>query len=533
MNLTKITANNFYSFKKLELDLSTLKGIVRVNGVNKDSGGSNGSGKSSVFEAVVWGLFNKSIRKSTEESLVNFHTGKDCEVCVEIKKDKVGDIKIVRSKRPTSLNFFINGVNCNKDNSTETQKYIEEVLETDYKSFLASVVFGQHSDVSFLEASSEDKRNIIKNCFDLDEFFSKRDSVKELKSLCSADLKAWNTILTSLESDKAKIESVLTGKKYTYIELAPLKDILAAESNLATIKSRIKSEEDYIREIKDKIKKLDSLIADGVHESTKKCPVCSSSYTKCQSQQDLDNYLKDKEKAEAALMIETSILHDLKAKAADLKPTMSSSEWAKYNDKNNLVLSYKDQDTKLKEIELKISELKAKIAEFTIKLEVWKFWELAFSEKGVVRYIIRNVLDYFNLKSNEYLSILTNNAFSIKFSDDLTETISNNGSETKYISLSGGEKRKLNLAIMLALQDLSSKISHTDCNLIFFDEVCDNIDGLGIQAIHNLLETLRIHNPDKVLLLITHNNYLQELLADTSEILVIKEKGISKIHHGN
>ena len=121
----------------------------------------------------------------------------------------------------------------------------------------------------------------------------------------------------------------------------------------------------------------------------------------------------------------------------------------------------------------------------------------------------------------------------MEFNDELSETIRNNNVETKYISLSGGEKRKVNLAIMLALQDLSSKISRTDCNLLFFDEVCDNIDNPGILAVNNLLRTLESQNPEKKVLVITHNNYLQELLGDTNAITVRKHKGISKVNHGN
>ena len=111
----------------------------------------------------------------------------------------------------------------------------------------------------------------------------------------------------------------------------------------------------------------------------------------------------------------------------------------------------------------------------------------------------------------------------------MAECIKNNGIETKYISLSGGEKRKVNLAIMLSLQDLSSKISRTDCNLIFFDEVCDNIDNLGIEAINTLLHTLTNQYQDRVIFLITHNNHLLELLNETAEINIVKEKGISRI----
>jgi hypothetical protein len=79
-----------------------------------------------------------------------------------------------------------------------------------------------------------------------------------------------------------------------------------------------------------------------------------------------------------------------------------------------------------------------------------KFWEIAFSEKGLIRYIIRNILDYFNLRSNEYASILTNGQFSLEFNDELSETIRNNNVETKYISLSGATRFVITSTILVS-----------------------------------------------------------------------------------
>lgn len=141
MKLLRIEAKNFYSFKELELDFTKLEGITRIIGKNYDSGGSNGSGKSVLFECVCWGLFGKSIRKSTEESLVFNQIGKDCEVSIILEKYGVGTCTISRRRRPTGLDFKINGVSKNKDTALETQKFIEEIIEADYKSFLASTVY--------------------------------------------------------------------------------------------------------------------------------------------------------------------------------------------------------------------------------------------------------------------------------------------------------------------------------------------------------------------------------------------------------
>ena len=83
---------------------------------------------------------------------------------------------------------------------------------------------------------------------------------------------------------------------------------------------------------------------------------------------------------------------------------------------------------------------------------------------------------------------------------------------------------------MLSLQDLSSKISRTNCNLLFFDEVCDNLDEPGILAVYNLLHALKSHTPSKKVFVITHNGLLQDLLGDSQSIMVTKNKGISSIN---
>jgi hypothetical protein len=154
MKIFNLKAKNFYSFRELNLDINDYKGIVRISGKNKDSGGSNGSGKSSIFEAIVFGIFGKTIKKSTEESLVNTQAGKDCKVSIAIEKNG-NQILIERTKRPTSLNLFVNGDNKNKEAASETQKVIEELLQTDYKSFLTSTAFGCTSGFQSLQSTLE------------------------------------------------------------------------------------------------------------------------------------------------------------------------------------------------------------------------------------------------------------------------------------------------------------------------------------------------------------------------------------------
>jgi exonuclease SbcC len=178
MKINKVEIANFYSIKDVTLSLDKHKGIVLIEGKNKDTGGSNGSGKSALIESVVWGLFGKTIRKSTEEALVNNQAKKGCRVRITINDDYV----IERGKKPVFLKFFHKDKELTRDNATNTQALIEETLHTNYKVFLASTVFGQQNNIEFINATPDDKRTIIKNFLNLDELFSLRDTVKRLKS---------------------------------------------------------------------------------------------------------------------------------------------------------------------------------------------------------------------------------------------------------------------------------------------------------------------------------------------------------------
>jgi len=529
MKIQKINVKNFYSYKKLYLDFSNYSGIVRILGKNKDSGSSNGAGKSAIFEAITWGVFGQTIRKSTEEALVNSQEGKDCSVSVFIEKEELGHVEIIRSKRPTSLTLKINGVIRNKDHASETQSFIEQILDTDYKSFLASVVFGQHSDFTFLDSSPEDKRRIIKNCFNLDDLYSKRTAVKQLKSSFTAEFKVLKTLIDSLRKEEDDLIAKVPGNKYEIIELPSLESVLTKEKDLDSMDRKVREHQRQLRKEKDKHRRLVDSLSLGLYEEDKVCHACNNTYRKHQVQDDINVMTKDADALKLKIKeIETSI-ESLRVSKEKIIPEVSSSQWAKYNEKNKLIQNSQESTDRLAKVKEQLREYEEKTSKLQSLIEVMKFWETAFSEKGLIRYIVRNILDYFNIKSNEYASILTNNQFTIEFNDELSETIKNNGVVTKYISLSGGEKRKVNLAIMLSLQELSSRISRTNCNLLFFDEVCDNIDDSGILAVNNLLRTLNTQYPEKVIMVITHNNYLQDLLGESKSITIRKRKGISSI----
>jgi len=525
MKINKIEISNFYSIKNIKFSFDKYKGLVLINGKNKDTGGSNGSGKSVLIEAVVWGLFGRTVRKSTEEALINNSSKKNCSVRIVVNDDVV----IERGKKPTFLKVFKGKKELTKENALKTQAFIEELLQTNYKVFLASTVFGQQNNIEFINATPADKRTIIKNFLNLDDLFSLRESVKYLKSSYSQTIKKQDAIISEHEKsiksyDKQldHLESLRKDVEGQYPEEVfslSLQDIMEQEQSnnavewaAAGISKDIDAEYERIDHLTNRLNFPNE------KEVCDKCGhVSEVPYHPRRIQMDIEQVREYISKLYTDRHNHLSTVKDL---------PISSSEYHQVIEYNQL----KKESETFEEIKKgtldKIQEAHDIKQEYNSKYEIMRFWEKAFSESGIVKYIIKNVLDYFNAKVNFYLSHLSQGKFFIEFNEELKETITHNKQSFHYISLSGGEKKKVSLAVMLGLQELL-KISHNQkTNLMFFDEVAENLDREGLEGLYILLSELK---KDKSLFVITHNNYLKSLMEDSKTLTIIKTNGTSKL----
>lgn len=538
MKINRIEIKNFYSIREIKINFDTHSGIVLIEGKNKDIGGSNGSGKSSILEAVVWGIFGRTIRKSTEEALINVYDNKDCHVIINLNNN----MKIVRSKRPNFLKFYVGDEDKTQESSTKTQELIEQTLNTNYKTFLASTIFGQHNSVDFIDATPEDKRLIIKNFLNLDDIFSKRDTVKDLKSKYNNELKTLEALVSDTNGSLNKLSSKLVeideGEKKFLQENDLLQEdlvnydlnkVLSLESKRDKLKSLIKELETSIKQY-NKFKD-DSEKEIGIIEKKKvsSCPTCGNEIKDLPQKRikEIKNKLNE----------ETIKFENNKSKLEDSQkeyeliviPFPSSkykliNEWKELKSKKDYLLESK------RELELKLDDLAKEKASILRSIEIMKFWEKAFSESGLIKYIIRNILNFLNGKINYYLSYLSNGKFVIRFDEELNEKIYTNGKQLSFVSLSGGEKRKISLATMLGLQSLLSSSKREQTNIMFFDEVGENLDQDGLDGLYILLSELK---KEKTLFIITHNNYLKTLIDNCKVLTVTKHHGVSYLSRRN
>jgi DNA repair exonuclease SbcCD ATPase subunit len=528
MNLSNIEIKNFYSIGDISLEFND-SGIVFVEGKNKDIGGSNGSGKSSIFEAIVWGLYGKTIRKSTEEALVNNKHKKEC--LVRIKLDN-GRVVIERTRRPNFLRFIVNGDDRTQESITATQAEVEKYFNLNYKTFVASTVWGQQNDFDFISASLEDKRIILKNFLNLDEVFKMRDKIKDYKSTQSSVLKSkdalineYNKNIKDIESKvKAANEKIDTIKRNNNlignITLESIEQLEAKKRNLekeySDLSNSKSSVETEIKVIQKEIKN---------NKDHEVCYQCNSILNK-KPDNWKDACNQDLLRLEDQLQKLTGDCNFYKSQLNNINIPISSSDFKKLDELHSLQVSIQTLNNLKEQYNSNLSGVYTDKGTVTKDIDILKFWEIVFSEQGFVKYIIRNVLNYFNDRCNHYLSYTTNGKFMVMFDDSLQEKVFVNGEEIIFASLSGGERKKINFAVLLALQGLLGFTNKNKFNLLLLDEVVESIDDESIQGIYNLLQEL---SKDKLILVITHNSTLKDLLAEHSKISLVKKNGITRL----
>jgi DNA repair exonuclease SbcCD ATPase subunit len=211
---------NFFSHKNSVIDFSQFSSALLIGNIEGNYDTSNGSGKSSIFESILWCLFNKS-RAASMDDIISWGENY-CKVEFTFKND--GDVyKILRKRSRVNSATYVDFSKMKEDGSwvdisgstsSLTNTEIERVIKVDFKTFVNSAYFRQDDISEFAVSDAAKKKSILKSIVDIskwDEYEeSAKDSLKELKletKILIAKLEGYDDLVTEYESTYEQLRS--------------------------------------------------------------------------------------------------------------------------------------------------------------------------------------------------------------------------------------------------------------------------------------------------------------------------------------
>jgi len=234
--------------------------------------GSNGAGKSTILDALCFGLFGKAFRKINKPQLVNSINEKDCSIEINFT---IGRKKYLvrRGIKPNVFEVWIDGKMLDQDSKIkDSQTYLEDnILKLNYKSFTQTVILGSATFVPFMQLSASDRRDIIEDLLDIKIFTSMNEILKVKQSVISSSLSEnehdRKLINNNIQLQKKYIEEVTATKTSSIKSIEnkiSLRDASITE-NEKIIDSEISNQDNLTSSVEDKDttqqrqNKLDSL----------------------------------------------------------------------------------------------------------------------------------------------------------------------------------------------------------------------------------------------------------------------------------
>lgn len=202
---------------------------------------------------------------------------------------------------------------------------------------------------------------------------------------------------------------------------------------------------------------------------------------------------------------------------------------------NPFLQQVKDYQTQLDSLNEQVDEINEQVDSFAAEEAVLQFWQKGFSNSGIKSMLLDDITPFLNKRANKYLKVLSGNRLSVNFttqtklkSGDMREKfqieLNNEDGGSSYISNSSGERRRVDVAVNLALCDLIASRANKKINLLFADEVFDSLDSQGIESVMQLLR--EIAKDKSSIFVISHNEQVQSYF---DKILTVTKDGESSV----
>ena len=584
VTVKRVRIKNFLSIRSAEIDFSKFVGLNFVSGNNRDIIAvddndirSNGAGKSSLFSAILFGLYGETIHDVKISSICHkSYLNEDVEVEIEIlglDKKTYRIFTIIEKCSTCRVYIYLedNKEPINSISIKETRKFIEEkIIGIPIEIFRRRIILIDDGDQDYFGLRSDKKRQFIENSFGLNIFgviyrLVHQDFLKLQRELVSIEQKIKHIETTISDLTKSQNEFKLTQDKKIEKTRMLINDEVkkignvfskntADMSQLTKLSVGLNNQIDVSREkitvIRDKLSKAEKVKFEAEHKInsynvtknkyselvTQLCDECKNVVdVKFFEQFDIKKNLTTVEKVKSLIStIKTNLItieNDLNQCILS-KNTISSSVRTLSMLKQTiatLITQESPIENLLKNNTINLNESKSLRDTKQNKYKFLNFADHVTSENGVKQFIIKNILDELNIRLQHYI-IKLGGSFSCKFDEKFDTIFTHNNTEMEYNNFSNGEKVKLKLAILFVFRDMLFAQASVNFNIFIIDEFFDS--SLDNFTLEKLLEILLDISKQQgcAIFIISHRDIIKDKSALFSgRILIEKHNGESSI----
>ena len=501
--------------------------------------GHNGAGKSTILDALCFGLFGKPFRKINKPNLLNSINQQKGIVEIEFTIGKK-KYKIVRGIKPNVFEIYVDNVLLNQDAAArDYQEVLEkQILKLNYKSFTQVVILGSASFVPFMQLSPGDRRNIIEDLLDIqifstmnsllkEKFSTNKDELTKVKYDINLVQEKISLQLANIEEHKknnrAEVERKQEEIEESQAQIDKIsKDVELIQKHINALqtkvldKSKLEAKSKEYLQIESKLEsKLKRLKKDETfyHENDN-CPTCKQSIPAEFKATQLSSITTIKDEVDNAVsQIETRIesLSESLGKMQKILENISKhqNEILKHNTNITATNKYigklnkeiaelqsksdtSEQDNeKLNEFKTELDRCKKEYDVLFVEKQYMDFASTLLKDTGIKTKIIKQYLPIMNKLINKYLKAMD---FFVNFNIDenFEETIkSRHRDEFSYANFSEGEKMRIDLALLFTWRQIAKLKNSVSTNLLILDEVFDSsLDTVGTEEFLKLIHEM-------------------------------------------
>jgi len=579
--LKNLTIKNFQSIGNATQAINlNHPGLTLILGNNLDLGGEgsrNGTGKTTLLNALSFCLFGDALTNIKRDNLINKTNQKHMSVSCEFEVDGK-TYKIERGRKPNYFRFFCDDEVVNEKDTDEaqgenrlTQEEIHKVFGMSLALFKQIVALNTYN-LPFLSMKANEQRDVIEELLGITRLSTKAQLLKDQITQTKNDIKEEELRIQAVKSSNEKIEETIRrfkikstawvdeqSKKVTTItnaikeleninvdqEIENHKSLDKWKESSAAINEATKWLESITRDTEKQNRLIEKLNKEIQSLEAHQCYACGQEIHDSKQEEILDNKKEQKQEATQQIL-SNDTQHQEHTKTLESIGTLGEKPQCFYLDvdqayqhrqnlenlKNELVLISEQENPHIEQIDTlqnqNIEKIEYDLLNNLTKLKEHQefLYRLLTSKDSFIRKkIIDQNLVYLNSRLNHYLELLYL-PHEVIFKSDLSVEITELGRELDFDNLSRGERNRLILGLSWAFRDIFESTSKP-INLMFIDELIDSgMDTQGVESSMSILKKMT-RERDKNIFLISHKD---ELTGRVNSIMnVVKENGFTSI----